>query len=235
METLVYPTKKGNAATDTRRVAKAFGKSHANVLKAVDALEVSPEFDGVNFYANSYTDRLNRQKRQVMMTRAGFVRLVMSFTGKKAAAFKEQYITQFDEMETELRGIKGDVPLNLLDHAQREVQVANSKGINHHHYLIGGVKSVVVYNRENCRLHTGKHPNELKADAKLRGVASKIRSSAKELLRHESPETACSMSLADEMVRHGATLAEAAEVSIAAKKVFAGMMRLGFRPAQLSA
>ncbi|HAM4872748.1 TPA: Rha family transcriptional regulator, partial [Escherichia coli] len=33
----------------------------------------------------------------------GFVFLVMGFTGKKAAAFKEAYIAEFDRMEAELR------------------------------------------------------------------------------------------------------------------------------------
>lgn len=234
MEAIVYTTKKGNAATDTRRVAKAFGKSHDNVLKAVDALEISPEFDGVNFYATSYTDQSNRQKRMIMMTRAGFVRLVMAFTGKKAAAFKEDYIAQFDAMEGELRGLHGDSPeINPLDHVRRDVQIANSKSINNHQYLFGGVGSVIEYNRTSCFLHTGKRPNELLKDAIARGVKAKLRTSAKELLRHEAPETACAMSLADQLVRNGATIQQAAAVSNQAKELFAGIMRLGFRPTQL--
>lgn len=234
METIVYPTKKGNAATDTRRVAKAFGKTHDNVLKAVDALEISPEFDAVNFYATSYTDKANRQKRMIMMTRAGFTRLVMAFTGKKAAAFKEDYIAQFDQMETELRGLSGDAPaVNLLDHTSREVQVANSKGINNHHYLIGGVGTVIEYNRQNCLLHTGKRPNVIVKEARAAGLPSKQRTSAKEVLRHTQPAKACSMSLADEMCRQGADLKQVALVTRQAEAVFAGLLQLGFRPAQL--
>jgi Rha family phage regulatory protein len=235
METIVYPTKKGNPATDTRRIAKAFGKSHDNVLKAVRALEVSEEFNRVNFYEIEYKDGRNRKQRAVMMTRAGFVRLVMAFTGKKAAAFKEDYIAQFDQMEAELRSFHNDGPeINLLDHARRDVQLANSKSINNHHFLIGGLGTTIAYNRANCLLHTGKRPNELLKDAKQRGVKSKQRTSAKELLRHEAPEIACSMSLADQMVRAGATIEQAAVVTNQAKQVFAGMMRLGFKPAQLS-
>ncbi|OAH95758.1 hypothetical protein AZH52_01600 [Proteus mirabilis] len=36
------------------------------------------------------------------MTKNGFVFLVMGFTGKKAAQFKEAYISEFDRMEAEL-------------------------------------------------------------------------------------------------------------------------------------
>ena len=235
MESIVFRTQKGNPATDTRRVAAAFGKTHGNVLQSLDNLEISEEFNRLNFHSIKILDGRNREQRAVMMTRAGFVRLVMSFTGKKAAAFKEQYIAQFDAMEVELRSLKGDQPeVNLLDHARREIQVANSKSINNHQFLLGGVESVIDYNRTNCKLHTGKLPNELLADAKARGVKSRLRSSAKELMRHEKPEIACCMSLADQLVRGGASLQQAAAVTIQAQGVFAGMLRLGFRPSQLS-
>ncbi len=39
------------------------------------------------------------------MTKDGFVFLVMGFTGKKAAAFKEAYIAEFNRMEAELCSI----------------------------------------------------------------------------------------------------------------------------------
>ena len=234
MESIVFTTKKGNAATDTRRVADVFGKSHRNVLQSIDNLEISAEFNRLNFHSIEYTDGRNRQQRAVMMTRAGFTRLVMAFTGKKAAAFKEDYIAQFDQMESELRTLSTDAPeINLLDHVRRDVQVANSKSINNHQYLIGGVGSVIAYNRENCRQHTGKRPAELLKEAKERGVKAKLRTSAKELLRHESPETACAMSLADQLVRCGATIDQASKVTNQAKQVFAGMMQLGFRPSHL--
>lgn len=234
MESIVFTTKKGNAATDTRRIAKAFGKTHGNVLQSLDNLEISPEFNRLNFHSISYLDGRNREQRAVMMTRAGFTRLAMSFTGKKATKFKEDYIAQFDQMESELRTLSTDAPeINLLDHVRRDVQVANSKSINNHQYLIGGKGGVIEYNRANCQLHTGKRPAELLKDAKQRGVKAKLRTSAKELMRHEAPEVACSMSLADQLVRAGATIEEAAAVTIQAKQVFAGMMRLGFRPSQL--
>jgi Rha family phage regulatory protein len=235
MESIVFRTQKGNPATDTRRIAVAFGKAHKTVLRAVDNLEISEEFSRHNFAPYQFTSSRGRKERAVMMTRAGFTRLVMSFTGKKAAAFKEQYIAQFDAMESELRQLRGDAPeVNLLDHARREVQVANSKSINNHQYLLGGVASVVDYNRTNCLLHTGKRPSELLAEAKQRGVRSKARTSAKELMRQEQPAVACCMSLADQLVRAGATLDQAATITTQAKQVFEGMMRLGFRPTQLS-
>ena len=235
MEQIVFKTQKGNAATNSRLIAKAFGKTHDNVLKAIDALEISPEFDDVNFYATSYTDKSNRQKRQVMMTRDGFARLVMGFTGKKAATFKEQYIEQFNAMEGELQQLRHEAPaVNLLEHVTREVQVANSKSINHHQYLIGGMPSIIAYNRLNCVLHTGSKPSEIKKQAKADGLPSKLRTSAKEVLRHTAPAKACAMSLADQLVRAGASLKDAAAITTQSEGVFAGLLQLGFRPTQLA-
>jgi Rha family phage regulatory protein len=214
--TIVYPTKKGNAATDTLRVAAKFGKRHSNVLRDVrtilahraenkqdgNALRSEPISEGAIFHLGHYLDAKGREQEVYMLNRAAFTLLVLGFKGKKAAAFKEEYVREFDRMETELRSFQNDGPeINLLDHARREVQVANSKSINNYYYLLGGVGSVIDYNRTNCKLHTGKRPSELLRDAKQRGVKAKIRTSAKELLRHEEPETACAMSLADQMVR----------------------------------
>ncbi|EPX4070212.1 Rha family transcriptional regulator, partial [Shigella flexneri] len=50
-----------------------------------------------------YTDAKGEKRPMYQITKNGFVFLVMGFTGKKAAAFKEAYIAEFDRMEAELR------------------------------------------------------------------------------------------------------------------------------------
>ncbi|NVO32935.1 Rha family transcriptional regulator [Hymenobacter lapidiphilus] len=238
MEELVFPTKKGNPATDSLRIAKGFGKSHAHVLRAIDNLECDAQFRQSNFGSASYLDKQGKARRSVIMSKDGFALLVMGFTGKRAAAFKQGYIEQFNQMEAQLRSVENDAPLvNLLEHTQREVQVANSKSINNHQYLIGGLGSVIAYNRANCLAHTGKRPNVIVKEAKAAGLPSKLRTSAKEVLRNTQPATACAMSLADQMVRVGngrVSIDEAAAVTTQAQQVFAGLLRLGFRPSQLN-
>ncbi|EDX5007318.1 Rha family transcriptional regulator, partial [Salmonella enterica subsp. houtenae] len=56
-----------------------------------------------NFQPSEYTDSTGRKLPMYQITKNGFVFLVMGFTGKKAAAFKEAYIAEFDRMENELR------------------------------------------------------------------------------------------------------------------------------------
>ncbi|MBG8552316.1 Rha family transcriptional regulator [Hymenobacter guriensis] len=238
MEDLVFPTKKGNPATDSLRVAKGFGKSHAHVLRAIDNLECDPQFRQSNFGLAYYLDKQGKKRRSVIMSKDGFAMLVMGFTGKRAATFKQGYIEQFNQMERQLRSVENDAPMvNLLEHTQREVQVANSKSVNNHQYLLGGVGSVIEYNRANCVAHTGKRPNAIVKEAKERGLPCKLRTSAKEVLRNTEPETAAAMSLADHMVHVGrgrVTLEQVTPVTTQAKQVFAGLLQLGFRPSQLN-
>jgi len=94
----------GKAMCNNRDVAALFKKRHANVLQAIDRLECSPKFNELNFQSVEYRDGKGEARRSINMTKDGFVFLVMGFTGKDAARFKEAYITRFNEMEEQLRG-----------------------------------------------------------------------------------------------------------------------------------
>ncbi|EJJ2956261.1 Rha family transcriptional regulator [Escherichia coli] len=93
----------GRAVTTSVAVAEFFRKLHKNVIQKIEALECSSEFTELNFKPSEYTDSTGRKLPMYQITKNGFVFLVMGFTGKKAAAFKEAYIAEFDRMEAELR------------------------------------------------------------------------------------------------------------------------------------
>ncbi|EJX4925536.1 ash family protein [Salmonella enterica] len=95
----------GRAVTTSMAVALYFKKLHKDVLKKIDNLDCSPEFTSANFCAhaeNIKAGAVNRDSRSYKITKDGFVFLVMGFTGKKAAAFKEAYIAEFNRMEATL-------------------------------------------------------------------------------------------------------------------------------------
>ncbi|ELC9000043.1 Rha family transcriptional regulator [Salmonella enterica] len=92
----------GKAVTTSKAVGEFFRKLHKNVIRAIESLECSPEFTRLNFELSEYTDSTGRKLPMYEMTKDGFVFLVMGFTGKKAAAFKEAYIAEFNRMEAEL-------------------------------------------------------------------------------------------------------------------------------------
>ncbi|EBP4586534.1 transcriptional regulator [Salmonella enterica] len=92
----------GRAVTTSVAVAEYFGKRHDNVIQKIKLLDCSSEFNALNFKDVTYTDAKGEKRPAYKITKNGFVFLVMGFTGKKAAAFKEAYIAEFDRMENEL-------------------------------------------------------------------------------------------------------------------------------------
>ena len=83
-------------------VAHHFDKLHYNVLRSIEAIECSDEFRALNFEASSYSTPQNKHAPMFKMTRDGFSMLVMTFTGAKAAYWRERYIQAFNLMEAEL-------------------------------------------------------------------------------------------------------------------------------------
>lgn len=94
--------KEGKPVTSSLKVAEYFGKTHASVLKAIRALDCSKEFREVNFDLANYIDEQGKPRPMHIMTKNGFMFLVMGFTGKKAAKIKEAYINAFDWMHGQL-------------------------------------------------------------------------------------------------------------------------------------
>jgi Rha family phage regulatory protein len=95
-----------HAITTSLAVAEFFGKRHAHILEKIQSLDCSPEFASANFSAQAQTVKIDnsatRESKYYEMTKDGFTFLVMGFTGKRAAQFKEAYINRFNELETAL-------------------------------------------------------------------------------------------------------------------------------------
>lgn len=103
---------KNRPVTTSIAVANFFQKLHKDVLRKIAALECTPYFTQRNFTLCYENNELQNGKPQPVyeMTKNGFIFLVMGFTGKKAAAFKEAYIAEFDRMEAELLQQKTQPP-----------------------------------------------------------------------------------------------------------------------------
>jgi Rha family phage regulatory protein len=70
-------------------VAATFGKEHAHVLRDIRDLNCSANFAALNFQGSKYEGENGRSQPCYEMTRDGFTRLVMSFTGEKAGVRRE--------------------------------------------------------------------------------------------------------------------------------------------------
>ncbi len=101
-DTLV--TLHGDHPTTTSRIIAAhFGKSHKDVLRAIESLECSEEFGRRNFALSSYINQQGKRQPMYDVTRDGFAMVGMGFTGSMAVRMKEGFIAAFNGMETALR------------------------------------------------------------------------------------------------------------------------------------
>lgn len=101
--------------TDSLMVAETFGKRHDDVLKSIRELECSEDFSLRNFAESTYTNDRGRTYPKYIITQDGFAFLVMGYTGKEAARFKEMYINEFNRMRQQLSLQQFNIPQNLHD------------------------------------------------------------------------------------------------------------------------
>jgi Rha family phage regulatory protein len=234
MSILVYSSKKGNPVTDSRRVAQAFGKTHKTVLRALGNLQCDAEFNRLNYAPIAYRDGRNREQRAVMMTRAGFAFLVMSFTGQKAAEFRQGYIAQFDQMEAQLRA-PSPPAVPLPDFTKPAVQVQQVKATASHLFRLNySPTDIMQHHRGVMRLLTARTPSQYVRDAVARGL--RVRSlSGRQVLRRLEPHKAATAGFLDEQVQRGHTLEQLAAAGLpdTLSAAFAAMLKAGITPAEL--
>ena len=114
--------------TTSLSIARAFGKEHKDVLRAISNLECSPDFRERNFALSSYTAETGngtiREYPAYRLTRDGFAILAMGFNGQKAVAWKERFLEAFNAMEAALlkqqRQKDADIIRQLRQHMEAE-------------------------------------------------------------------------------------------------------------------
>ena len=72
-------------------------------MRSIETLECSDNFRQLNFEPSSYKNSQNKEMPEYIITRDGFTFLVMGFTGREAAKFKEEFIRAFVQMEQQLK------------------------------------------------------------------------------------------------------------------------------------
>lgn len=103
MKELVSANQFGKEVTTSLLVAEVFEKYHGKVLRDIETLSCSEEFNRANFGLIEYTDKMGRIQKAYEMTKDGFSFLVMGYTGEKAAQFKEMFIKEFNKREALLK------------------------------------------------------------------------------------------------------------------------------------
>uniref|UniRef100_UPI00403FB8E2 Rha family transcriptional regulator n=1 Tax=Lentilactobacillus hilgardii TaxID=1588 RepID=UPI00403FB8E2 len=119
--------KNKQAVTSSLQVAETFDKQHKNVVQAIEnkihSAENSAQYNSM-FAEGTYKDKSGKSNKLYYMNRDGFSFIVMGFTGRKADAFKLQYIDAFNTMEQSLK----QIPRKKLDPVlQAELAITNAK------------------------------------------------------------------------------------------------------------
>lgn len=99
-----------------------FGKEHKNVLADIRSLDCSDDFNALNFQPVKYTDEKGEKRPMFLMTKDGFIFLVMGYRGKKAAAIKEAYIQRFNDTEQDLKTV--EYMLNIVEDLSTRLRIA---------------------------------------------------------------------------------------------------------------
>ncbi|WP_369913906.1 Rha family transcriptional regulator [Xanthomonas sp. NCPPB 3005] len=93
--------------TDSKKVAEAFGKQHAHVLRSIrKAIEGAPDDSAKsNFGLCFEINDLQNGKPQpyYLLTKDGFMAVALAFTGQAAAAVRWAFIRAFNQMAEFIR------------------------------------------------------------------------------------------------------------------------------------
>lgn len=219
---------KGKILTTSRRIAGKFGKRHADVIRAIQEMELPDSYHERNFALAEYVDSKGEKRPEYIITKDGFSLLVMGFTGKKALQFKVDFIEAFNQMESALKSETWMLQA-LTPHTNKDQQKSNTKGVAAALFNTGSAEAVIAYHRKSMLLHAGcstkavtarylEIENEKRISAGKKPI--KTTPSAKEIIRKFRPEIACAMSVTDSICMTGYKLEEVAAESKAAIPLF---------------
>lgn len=129
----VFIAKQGDElVTDSRAVAIAFKKRHADVLRSVERMARSSEpvvFDHYqrNFALVEYADAKGQKRPMYRMTAKGLSELAMSFTGEPSRVVRIRFLNAFEAVAQRLQIAERSI-LELLHQHDRRAAVSETKG-----------------------------------------------------------------------------------------------------------
>ena len=117
--------------TDSRKVAAAFGKQHAHVMRDIGRImaQLPDEFSQSIFGSAEYTDRQGKTRPMYEMNKDGFMLLTMGYATPEAMKIKVAYIQAFNAMRRRLDGMNTDLIAGLLAAREAEQRSAALAGL----------------------------------------------------------------------------------------------------------
>lgn len=153
MHDIVFCGDNGQLVTTSLKVAEVFGKEHNKVVRDIENLSCSENFNLANFGEINHIDDKGRSYKAYSMTKDGFVFLVMGYRGAKAAQFKESYIEAFNKMEKaikEVPALPSPIDITVLKQLVEATQVMTAQ--------ISQMQSELTRQRELLTIPTLQNP-----------------------------------------------------------------------------
>jgi prophage antirepressor-like protein len=178
-------------------------------------------------------DSLGRKQELVIINEGALYQLIFKSRKKEAKDFR-RWLTH-EVLPTLRQTGKYQIAKNnsFTKNMNEKYQIENSKKINAKNYIEGGVEKIIQYNTENCKVHAGKIPSEIKKEGLEKGLKKSDCNSAKAVLRKLNPEIACSMSFADSLVELGYDLNTISPITKEAINIYDKLIKIGFKPVEL--
>ncbi|WP_165358888.1 Rha family transcriptional regulator [Spirosoma sordidisoli] len=188
-------------------IAELTGKIHKNVIRDIRTMlrqlkAAAADGSTLSFHCESgfYVSEQGKQLPLYWLDKNTTITLLSGYD----VVARHKIIQRWQQLEEERSQVSESPEVKqLLVFTQRPKQIANSKEVNSYNFSQGGKDQAIAYNRANCFHHTGKTPHEILHWAKTKGVPSKHRTSAKEVIRTFKPAVASSMALADDFCKTG--------------------------------
>lgn len=110
----------GQLLVDSREVAEMIGKRHDHLLRDIEGyvavLSQTPTLGADQFFIDStYEAGTGKSYKHFLLTRKGCDMVANKLNGAKGVLFTAHYVTQFEEMETQLK--KQLVPSYMIDNS----------------------------------------------------------------------------------------------------------------------
>ncbi len=137
MNDLVFASQKREAVTTSRILASTFRKRHDNILQKIDKLkkEEREAFNVLKIKGVKYVDDKGEQRKEYLLNRDAYSFFAMGFTGKKAIAFKIQFIHAFNSMEDWIKErLQNSLEYKVMSETLDEVRKLAGKETKHFHY-----------------------------------------------------------------------------------------------------
>lgn len=164
MEQLQVFEQNGELYTDSRNVAIAVGKQHSHLLRDIENYIDKSKTGLISFFVEtSYTDSMNRVKKNYLLTRKGCDMVANKMTGEKGVQFTEAYVEQFYEMENHIKSQQYRVPANDFEALEMmfRIQKENREEVKQIKKDVYNIREIVSLETKDWRNDTNKVLNRI--------------------------------------------------------------------------